>query len=158
MALPIPRNVHVLTFEPWTQDKLYGHSYIVRFEHLFEKDEDPQYSKPVRFNFQDAFRGLDVQSIRETTLAGNQWLEDATRFKFKPDSMKDSTEEFSKYESMMRKTTDEVKDSVEARSLGGDVNKMDPNARSVAFDYEITLEPMQIRTFIVKMNPAIYDK
>lgn len=158
MALPIPRNIHVLTFEPWDQDKLKGHSYIVRFEHLFEKDEDPEYSKPARFNFQDAFRDLDVAWIRETTLAGNQWLEEATRFKFKPDSKKDSTEDFSKYESMMRKDADEVKDFVQARSLGGDTSKMDASARSVAFDYEITLEPMQIRTFIVKMNPAIYDK
>lgn len=157
MALPLPRNVHVLTFEPWEQDKLVGNKYIVRFEHLFESDEDSEYSKPVKFNFQDAFRDLDVQWIRETTLAGNQWLEDATRFKFKPDSMKDS-EGYSKYESMLRKDVDEIKDFVEARSLGGNVEKKNANARSVAFDYEITLKPMQIRTFIVKMNPEIYDK
>lgn len=157
MALPLPRNVHVLTFEPWDQDKLMGHSYIVRFEHLFEKNEDPEYSKPVKFNFQDAFRDLDVQWIRETTLAGNQWLADATRFKFKPDSMKDS-KGYSKYEAMLRKDTRELKDFVETRSLGRDVNRVNPNKRSIAFDYEITLEPMQIRTFIVKMNPEIYDK
>ncbi|XP_063708825.1 lysosomal alpha-mannosidase-like [Culicoides brevitarsis] len=157
MALPLPRNLHMLTFEPWNQDKLYGHQYIVRFEHLFESDEDPEYSKPIRFNFQDAFRDLDVQWIKETTLAGNQWINEATRFKFRPDSEKDSSKEFSKYESMMRKVTN-LEDFVDAKSFGGEVEKMERNARSVAFDYEITLEPMQIRTFIVKMNPEIYDK
>lgn len=157
MALPLPRNVHVLTFEPWDQDKLNGHSYIVRFEHLFAKDEDPEYSKPVTFNIQDAFRDFDVQWIRETTLAGNQWLSEATRFKFRPDSKKSSSVH-NKYESMMRQSKEEVvRAFVEARSVGGK-GLNERKARSVAFDYEITLEPMEIRTFIVKMNPEIYDK
>uniref|UniRef100_A0A336M0Y1 Alpha-mannosidase n=1 Tax=Culicoides sonorensis TaxID=179676 RepID=A0A336M0Y1_CULSO len=157
MALPLPRNVHVLTFEPWNQDNLNGHSFIVRFEHLFQKYEDLEYAKSVTFNFQDAFRDFDVDWIRETTLGGNQWLENAQRFKFKYESMKHSSYN-AKYENMMKNSSKYHGTTISTKSAGGDVNKMGINERSVAFDYEITLEPMQIRTFIVKMNPEIYDK
>lgn len=80
IRLSLPQNVHLMTFEPWHEDEV-----LIRFEHILEKDEDPEYSKPVTFNLRDVLRDLDIIDIRETTLDGNQWLEETKRLKFKPD-------------------------------------------------------------------------
>ncbi|XP_050072465.1 lysosomal alpha-mannosidase-like [Anopheles maculipalpis] len=77
LANPLPPNVHLLTMEPWKDDAV-----LVRFEHLFAKDEDPQYSVPVQIDVQDLFAGVDVISLRETTLAGNQWKEESKRMSY----------------------------------------------------------------------------
>nr|XP_049466711.1 lysosomal alpha-mannosidase-like [Anopheles coluzzii] len=63
----LPPNVHLLTVEPWKDDTM-----LLRFEHLFEKGEDSQYSLPIQINVQDLFVNVNVVSLRETTLAGNQ--------------------------------------------------------------------------------------
>uniref|UniRef100_A0A182M1X9 alpha-mannosidase n=1 Tax=Anopheles culicifacies TaxID=139723 RepID=A0A182M1X9_9DIPT len=60
--------------EPWKEDTV-----LIRFEHLFAKDEDTQYSLPVQIDFQHLFADVNVVSVRETTLAGNQWKEDSKR-------------------------------------------------------------------------------
>ncbi|XP_001866193.2 lysosomal alpha-mannosidase [Culex quinquefasciatus] len=77
----LPLNVNLLTFEPWKQP----HSYLIRFEHLLEKDEDPLYSLPVTIDIAQLFGSFKIANAKETTLAANQWLEDATRLKFTAD-------------------------------------------------------------------------
>jgi lysosomal alpha-mannosidase len=109
--------------EPWKQD-----SILVRFEHILEKNEDPEWSKPARFNFDDVFRNLDIADIREVTLAANQWIEDAVRFKFRTDSEK-KRERF--------------------------ISLATKNTRRFKEDLEVILEPMQIRTFIIELNPSV---
>lgn len=147
-------NIHLLTFEPWRRDKMLGDSYLLRFEHLLEKDEDPEYSKPVSFNLQDVFRGLDIADLKETTLAGNQWLSDAKRFKFTPDPKEiryDNVNQKYDYSINGAKTMEDNEIERQGREeIIGD-------ARKYGLDYEITLKPMQIRTFVMQMNPALYD-
>uniref|UniRef100_A0A6E8WBV9 Alpha-mannosidase n=1 Tax=Anopheles coluzzii TaxID=1518534 RepID=A0A6E8WBV9_ANOCL len=73
----LPPNVHLLTVEPWKDDTM-----LLRFEHLFEKGEDSQYSLPIQINVQNLFVNVNVVSLRETTLAGNQWKEDSIRLDY----------------------------------------------------------------------------
>ncbi|XP_063709608.1 lysosomal alpha-mannosidase-like isoform X2 [Culicoides brevitarsis] len=154
LSVSLPMNIHLLTFEPWRRDKLNGDSYLLRFEHLLEKDEDPEYSKPVTFNLQDVFRGFDIAELKETTLAGNQWLADAKRFKFTPDPKE------IRFDNVNQRYDYRINPYQKATSD----NEVDPERdteelsfRKYGLDYEITLKPMQIRTFVMQMNPELYD-
>lgn len=93
---------------------------------MLEKDEDPLLSAPTRFNLSDVFPGYDID-LREVTLSANQWAEDYQRLRFKEDSF-----DFS----------DVVANNTAER-------------RSVLLDTEITLNPMEIRTFIMYLNPQV---
>lgn len=66
-----------MTFEPWKDG-----SALVRFEHILEKDEDPEHSKAVTINFREIF-GESFSDALETNLAANQWIDDVDRFKYK---------------------------------------------------------------------------
>lgn len=89
VSLSLPRNVHLLTLEPWKDD-----SVLVRFEHILEPEEDIKYSNPVSFNLKDVLHHFDVTEIRETTLAANQWLTEAKRMKFRHDDDRTSANVF----------------------------------------------------------------
>lgn len=115
-----------MSLEPWDKDRV-----LVRFEHILEKGEDPEWSKPARFNFEDVFRNFDIDNIREVTLAANQWLDEAVRFKFRADGEHQTKE---KLMSMSE--------------------HLDNNYASAA-DFEVVLNPMQIRTFIIQLNPSV---
>nr|CAD7429116.1 unnamed protein product [Timema monikensis] len=71
----LPENVQVLTLERWTDNSL-----LLRLEHILEKDEDEVLSRDVSINIQDLLSSVMVNSLRETTLDGNQWLSDTDRF------------------------------------------------------------------------------
>ncbi|XP_055295904.1 lysosomal alpha-mannosidase-like [Sitodiplosis mosellana] len=119
MSISFPKNVNLLTCEP-----LGPNSILIRFEHIFEENEDKFYSRPVSFNLRNVFTTFDVTSIRETTLAANQWLEESKRLSF-------STE-----------TSDANKINTE-REI---------DAKPNDDDFEISLKPMEIRTFIVEFE------
>lgn len=157
MSLAIPKNVHLLTWEPWDQDKLLGSSYLVRFEHILENGEDIEYSKNVTFNMQDHFRYFDISWMRETTLGGNQWLEDMKRLKFEPVSKVQKTIE----QSLIKNNLAEIEiasNLIEIKSNDEESIRAKRDLRSLAFDKTVVIKPMEIRTFVVKMNPDIYDK
>ncbi|XP_058821108.1 lysosomal alpha-mannosidase-like isoform X2 [Topomyia yanbarensis] len=144
LSLSLPLNVNLMTFEPWKENSL-----LVRFEHLLEKDEDPIYSKPVRFNLQDIFRSLSIEEISETTLAGNQWKEDSKRLQFKPDPSylqhvtKASLFENNPYQNGQVSQANGETEQEEAAE----------NLRNVSNEgYEIVLGPMQIRTFVLQLE------
>lgn len=118
MAASLPANVNLLTFEPWKQPS----TYLVRFEHIFEKNEDSLYSAPIAFNLQDVFSKFSISSVRETTLGANQWKEDLSRLKFYADPVP-----------IPEHTTEPIK----ARSTD---------------DMVIALNPMEIRTFVIEMD------
>uniref|UniRef100_A0A1I8QD07 Alpha-mannosidase n=1 Tax=Stomoxys calcitrans TaxID=35570 RepID=A0A1I8QD07_STOCA len=80
MSVNLPRHIHLLTFEPWHDQEI-----LVRFEHILEKDEDPEFSKFVQFNVKEVFAGFAIGDIRETTLDGNAWLDENRRMEFVPD-------------------------------------------------------------------------
>lgn len=120
MGVALPQNVYLMSFEPWKEG-----SFLIRFEHLLEKSEDPLLSKPVRFNLLDVFPGYDID-IQEVTLAANQWIGDYKRFHFNQE-----TADFLDYvEPKIEKATE-----VE--------------------DLEISLNPMDIKTFIMTMNQRV---
>ncbi|XP_029732563.2 lysosomal alpha-mannosidase-like [Aedes albopictus] len=139
LSLSLPLNVNLMTFEPWKDNSL-----LVRFEHLLEKDEDPMYSKPVRFNLQDIFRSFSIEEIRETTLAGNQWKEDNTRFQFKADP-----------NYLKQITRAEIVNPFNGteRVVKTDDQSASENLKNVSNEgFEIVLGPMQIRTFVMQLE------
>lgn len=69
-----------MTFEPWKDG-----AFLIRFEHLLEKNEDPELSKPIRFNLTDVFPAMEIE-LKEVTLSANQWIEQLQRLHFKPES------------------------------------------------------------------------
>lgn len=145
LSLSLPLNVNLLTFELWKEN-----SILVRFEHLLEKGEDPMYSKSVRFNLQDIFRSLSIEEVRETTLAANQWKEENSRFKFKPDPgyLKQVTK-LSLFGVIAGMDTNQAfQAEMEARQ-----EEATETLRNVSNEgFEITLSPMQIRTFIMQLE------
>lgn len=116
----LPQNVYLMTFEPWKKD-----SFLIRFEHILEKDEDPELSEPVSFNLTHVFPGDFV--FAEVTLAGNQWIEDKSRLQFQAEGTK------SKPQKSFPKTA----------------------GHKLLTDMRISLNPMEIRTFI--MSPPYED-
>ncbi|XP_060520800.1 lysosomal alpha-mannosidase-like [Cylas formicarius] len=112
LTTTLPRNVHILTLEPWRDD-----SFLLRLEHIFAKEEHPILSQPAVIDIKDLFSTFTITSIRETTLGANQWLEDNQRLKF---------------QSFLNPNDGE--------SLNIDVS-----------DFIITLNPMEIRTFVVNI-------
>lgn len=129
---------------------------MIRFEHILEKNEDPEYSKSVTFNFNDVFRSYEVYELRETTLAANQWLSEAVRMKFKPDTeaevKRSPTIEilnpWTQVTSPAANLIDPKPEVSSARTKRKRYRQTEVNDD----DYVITLNPMQIRTFVVTLE------
>lgn len=101
-----------MTFEPWK-----GNSTLIRFEHILEKNEDAELSKPVTIDLTKIFRGTFEYS--ELTLAANQFIGDNNRLRFKSAGVE---------------TIKKLLNDLESRVLTSP---------------EITLGPMEIRTFLM---------
>lgn len=145
-----------MTFEPWKSD-----SILIRFEHILAKDEDNSYSQAVTFDFQDVFRAFGIVSIRETMLAGNQWLEDAKRLNFTGkthvlNEITTSTEGLYTLQEEKSESTINPQPHVSPRQYFESTNnvrfKRQRAAEFDANDFTITLKPMEIRTFIVELE------
>lgn len=164
--------------EPWKEGTL-----LVRFEHILERSEDPQlYSGSVTFNVNDAFRGLSISEIRETTLAANQWINEAKRFTFQESNdtntgydytvpavnLTNQETHFVRSDNIQIEIKLDPKASIESqRNRTRRFTDPEPfnylkykNKRKSAASYAdraadpfvITLNPMQIRTFILTLN------
>lgn len=139
LSLSLPKNVHLLSFEPWKSN-----SILVRFDHILEKGEDERYSKPVSFNFQEVFKGFDVAGIRETTLAANQWLDEAKHLNFST-KIEQSNEAPASTDVQYTEIPEEIKfGQHEERSNDED-------------GLTINLKPMEIRTFVVELKRKSHD-
>lgn len=134
--MSLPLNVHLLTFEPWKSN-----SILIRFEHIFGKDEDDIYSQDVSFNVQEVFGTFNIVSMRETTLSANQWLDEANRLNFTNKS--DSNNETAGHEATERNISPKLEIP----------NKQITTVEGSDKNYTITLKPMEIRIFIVELNP-----
>jgi len=125
-AFELPINVNLLTFEPWMNTSAPGaaNQYLIRLEHLFEEGEHSQLSEPVTISLQELFgpTGLDVGEI-----------------------------------SFIRETTlggnqwKDEKETLDWKIKGGKMAVEKPN-NIPDNDDNITLQPMQIRTFIVEFS------
>ncbi|XP_056631266.1 lysosomal alpha-mannosidase-like [Diorhabda sublineata] len=116
---PLPDNVNILTFEPWTDGK-----YLLRLEHIMEKNDDKTKSQPVTVDIANAFKYFSIVEMEEMTLGANQLLS-----------------EFNKREKYIWKTN---KGTFTKKYEQKNEDKFGP----------VPLEPMQIRTFVVKLGPA----
>jgi lysosomal alpha-mannosidase len=75
----LPTNVHLLTLQHWEERKV-----LLRFEHLFEKGEDGELSKPAVIDLNDKiFQYLELSTLTELGLAANVKLEDIKRLSWK---------------------------------------------------------------------------
>lgn len=104
---------------------------MIRFEHIFAKGEDPQYSQPVALDLKGLFHRLDLVSMRETTLSANQWLDQAKRLNFTAHSR-----DFNGITSSNQDFHSELNENKQRRMS----------------NFEIILNPMEIRTFIVDFS------
>ncbi|XP_041674563.1 lysosomal alpha-mannosidase-like [Drosophila eugracilis] len=118
-----PQSVHLLTLEPFNDDEV-----LLRVENFKDHIE----GKVVSFNIRPIFDYLNGSEIRETTLDGNLPLSDMKRFKFHAEGSGARGTEPEYYTSAHKPlSTDESQD---------------------ASEFAVTLYPMQIRTFIIKIK------
>lgn len=111
----LPEHVYLMTYEPWKED-----SFLIRFEHILEKNEDPQLSEPVKFNLTRVFPG-DFE-FSEVTLSANQWSDSKdARLKF----------------------------NFEGARLVAQNEPNRIRTRRHLDDLEIILRPMEMRTFVM---------
>lgn len=97
---------------------------LLRFEHFFEFDDDPVLSKPATVVLKDLFTDFDIVSLTETTLSANQFLKDARRL---------------------------VWNSGQSNDIFSAIRKPGADDKAVG-DLVISLNPMQIRTFIAEVK------
>ena len=122
LSSPLPPNVHLLTLEPWGVD---GADVLLRLEHYFEAGEDAVYSLPVKVDLARVFAGLRLDNFVEMTLGANKEKSTATRLKWK---------------------------TVDGSQIGGriDDDPLQKPIRTTEGGFLVTLQPMQIRTFVAK--------
>ncbi|EDV31827.1 uncharacterized protein Dana_GF14353 [Drosophila ananassae] len=117
----LPESVHLLTLESFTENEV-----LLRLENYLDATE----AGSITFNIRHIFDSLNGVEIRETTLDGNLPLSEMKRFKFQarksgnpPSALEYTTVQFKPLEA----------------------NKLDE-----ASEFTVLLNPMQIRTFIIK--------
>ncbi|XP_043267242.1 lysosomal alpha-mannosidase isoform X1 [Venturia canescens] len=115
----LPPNVQILTLEPWKEN-----SILLRLEHVFEANEAATLSEPVTINIQDLFAPFTLLSIHETTLGGNQWIEDVNKLKWYPES-----------------------NDIDRGFFGNYTSPLSVND----FEINVVMKPMEIRTFVIKV-------
>ncbi|RZC38887.1 Glyco hydro 38 and/or Alpha-mann mid domain containing protein, partial [Asbolus verrucosus] len=69
----LPDNIQILTLEPWMD------SYILRVEHILERDEDDELSRPVSVNLKNLFNLFSITQIMKTDLGANIETQDGNK-------------------------------------------------------------------------------
>ncbi|XP_052781407.1 lysosomal alpha-mannosidase-like isoform X1 [Mya arenaria] len=126
----LPANVHLLTLEQWGGPTLTPSAtqpYLIRLEHFYEMAEDAKLSLPVTVSLQDLFATFTIDSIEELTLGAN--LAKASMQRLKWNTMDGEL------------ITDKDKN----------VYKVE-NRQKLEGPLDITLNPMEIRTFQVNLK------
>ncbi|XP_067011637.2 lysosomal alpha-mannosidase [Anabrus simplex] len=106
-----------------------GNSLLLRLEHIMEIKDDPTLSRPATVSLRKLFAAFTILSLRETTLGANQWLTDSTRLIWKAD-------------------TNEVFESSHIKQKSKRLNFAEDLL-------SVTLNPMQIRTFIIEVKSCL---
>ncbi|XP_075216675.1 lysosomal alpha-mannosidase II isoform X3 [Lycorma delicatula] len=100
-------------------------SILIRLEHIFEVNEDPVLSNPATVDLSKLFFPFNITSLRETNLGANLYVDELKRMQWKSESN-------SVYE-----------------TRNNDFPGLFYSLPSIS---SITLQPMQIRTFIIEVQ------
>lgn len=129
----LPKMINLLTLESWDQDNV-----LIRLEHIFEINEDADYSRPVQLSLKRMFKNFKITKIREMTLDGVQDIEVARtnrlRFQTSTNPYKNYTDELGDFVNM-----DYVSHLIESSQNSEDL-------------FIVEMRPMEIRTFLVQIN------
>jgi lysosomal alpha-mannosidase len=119
----LPANVHMLTLHQ-ELDSAINNSIILRLEHLYEANEDVDYSKAATVDLKNAFRNdtFNLVSIEELALGANMNVEELNK-------------------RLIFKTIDE---NQQERLLNET-----PKNKKASNDFLVTLKPFEIKTFRV---------
>lgn len=118
----LPDGLHLLTLEPFSPGKV-----LLRLENYLEKTDS---SSDVEVDLSSLFETIKLISLKETSLAANEWLENVKKISW------DTEGEFSK------SFNDEYGGRVSEKAVDGKV------FREIS-GFKIKLAAKQIRTFIV---------
>ncbi|KAG8190302.1 hypothetical protein JTE90_012589 [Oedothorax gibbosus] len=129
----LPQNVHVLTLE-----RLDSHRVLLRLEHFNEKSDDPLSTGSVTVSLGNLFRPFRVVYYQETNLSANKYLYEVDPLKWRSQDDEDSPQSES--------TTNDINAAMESST--SDYIVSDAESDSL----RITLKPMEIRTFILKVD------
>lgn len=129
----LPKMVNLLTLESWDPENV-----LIRLEHIFEINEDADYSRPVQVSLRRMFKNFRVIKVREMTLDGLQDVEVARvnrlRFQTSTNPYKNYTDELGDFVNI-----DYVSHLIESAPVGEDL-------------FIVELRPMDIRTFLVQIH------
>lgn len=129
----LPKMINLLSLESWDQDNV-----LIRLEHIFEINEDADYSRPVQLSLRRMFRNIKIIKVREMTLDGIQDIEVARtnrlRFQTSTNPYKNYTDELGDFVNM-----DYVSHLIEGSQNGEDL-------------FIVEMRPMEIRTFLVQIH------
>ena len=147
--MALPKYVNLLTFEPWKNNQV-----LIRFEHILEKSEATNSTSNITFNLHDVFLTLDIIDFRETTLAANQWINEASRYTFREDEDDYLPPNFEIEEAadiaMRRLRTRVGNKRIRQYDEHEFIENREKNADDV--DFIISLKPMEIRTFVIGLG------
>ncbi|KAK7113101.1 lysosomal alpha-mannosidase-like [Littorina saxatilis] len=132
----LPDNVHLLTLQQYPSAgpaPSETQPFLLRLEHFYEKGEDPVLSQPATVNIQKLFTTFDITAATELTLGGDMVLSDMNKLKW--NYPHDDDEPPRKTDPILR---------FESEKSG----------KSVSDPLSITLNPMEIRTFQITIQPA----
>lgn len=131
----LPKNVHLLTLE-----KLSNGEVLIRFEHFYEKDDDRLLSGKVTISLTKLFLPFRILYYRETSLSANQYLNETERLKWSYVGQELNMENI---QERSNATSDVMSNEV-----------TEETTQNIPADdgMSITLGPMDIRTFIVKVK------
>lgn len=129
----LPRMINLLSLESWDSENV-----LVRLEHIFEINEDADYSRPVQVSLKRMFKNFKIVKVREMTLDAIQDVEVARtnrlRFQTSTNPYKNYTDELGDFVNM-----DYVSHLIESQQNGEEL-------------YIVELRPMEIRTFLVQIS------
>jgi lysosomal alpha-mannosidase len=73
----VPQNVNFLTVAQWQA----ATSILLRLEHLYQKDEDSELSKPVSLSIKNHLAAFELLALEEMTLSANALVNQSTNYR-----------------------------------------------------------------------------
>ena len=118
-AKALPPNAMLMTLQ--TLPRSNERVILLRIGHQFGVGEDPILSKPINIDLAEVFPSLDIKQVRETSMSGNQDIDDILRRKEKFGS--------------------------DINTLHSRVGRRESGITMKGGNFSISLEPMEIKTF-----------